>query len=369
MQNKNSAALSFLSNIQFDNSKPATNSKTTTSKNTPSRIVPTKTTPIVIKPTTEPITSPEKRNIEPLTIKTDGVSNSITPKSVDPLSFLTHIRMEGSSIKSPLRHPLESPGSKKKLTPFEKFEVSLTNPSIFFTNKGFPLISSSIFGFHRGEELPKEKRRDSNEASYDDLLDHSNRDEYDPNFLDDPSMGIGRKRKVMTFTGFISSMIPFVRKEDIMEDLNESFFEKHPSIAFVLSLSDIRELKMKMFTSMHEDGESTIEMSTVAIAIVYLEKLILRGYVNKNNRLIVAAVVLLLAVKFNENLKDLNDFYEELESSFGVSKKKIFECEWTVFAEELEFNLNCKEDQFYPHLKQLLFLNGETLEEFLDDLE
>jgi len=257
-------------------------------------------------------------------------------KNTEALNFLSNIKMENSTPKiqenkSPMK-PNETPTVKLRSSPFEKYEKTTIQEKskenhfrLFFTKRGFPFLGTSFIKFQKEEDGKKKesKRIILEDSSYEKILETPS-ELYDPTFLDDPSMGIGKKRKVVKFPGFLSSTIPFVRKEEVLDDLNQTFYDKHPDIASILSLSEIREIKLKMFTSMCEENTSVVELSTVALAIVYLERLITKGYVNKNNKLIVGAVCLLISVKFNENIKNLSEFFEEIEITFGFQKKRNF---------------------------------------------
>ena len=64
-----------------------------------------------------------------------------------------------------------------------------------------------------------------------------------------------------------------------------------------VTLSKLRSLKTQMVDIVRL---LDLELSTAAIAHVYLEKLILLNLVRKHSRKVTAAVCLLLAVKFNE---------------------------------------------------------------------
>lgn len=415
LETKNTKALNFLSNIQFESqskmkttdpipinsvknsfenkkgsleTSPSTKSSFLSIPSSLEKELPLKNsvesdTSILTKKLKE--NSNDKRN---LTIQTNFSSQRIdhspkASKNQDALNFLSNIKLE-QSIKQipnntfdPLKDksPLKiDPNIKLRSSPIDvqKFEKSTlkekSNENFlrsYFTKKSFPLFGSSFIKYNTKEdEGKKEKQKRVVDFSYEKILE-SPADDYDPNFLDDPFMGIGKKRKVVRLSGFLSSTIPFVRKEEVLEDLNQAFNEKHQEIAANISLSEIRDLKMKMFSSMCEGNTSVVELSTVAFGFIYLEKLITKGFVNKNNKMVTGAVCLLLAVKFNENKKNLNEFFDELEDSFGFTKKKVLEHEWNIFSEELEFNLVVDSQSLYPHLKQLVFLQGKTLEEYM----
>jgi hypothetical protein len=204
----------------------------------------------------------------------------------------------------------------------------------------------------------------------------SDEDMYDPLFLDDPKIrSATANRKIMHLPGLISSTVPFIKKKELETNLNEKFREKHPTVQ--LSLSKIRTLKKKMlrvcfpptpfvnaFLFNSSSQESVfIECSTIALAVVYLEKLILKDVVTKANRRVVAATCLFLAFKMNyegggSNMeKNFIAFWESVEENLSVVRKQVLKNEFQVFA-WLDFNLNISINELYPHLKRLLFEHG-----------
>lgn len=208
---------------------------------------------------------------------------------------------------------------------------------------------------------------------------------YDPLFLDDPTIRSATSRKVMHLPGLISSTVPFIRKRELESDLNEQFREKHPNVK--LSLSKIRSLKKKMlrvcfpptpFVSAlmfnNTNLENTfVECSTIAMAVVFLEKLILKNVAVKQNRRVIAAACLFLAFKFNyegggSNMeKNFSQFWDAVEENLSVSRKQVMKLEFQVFA-WLDFDLNVPLNQLYPHLKRLLNMaNGLNAIEYMGE--
>ena len=195
---------------------------------------------------------------------------------------------------------------------------------------------------------------------------------YDPLFLDDPKIRNATNRKIMHLPGLISSTVPFIKKRELEIDLNEQFREKHPNIN--LTLSKIRSLKKKMlrvcfpptpfvnaliFNNSNQEN-AFIECSTIAMAIVYLEKLILKNCVNNQNRRLIAATCLFVAFKLNyegggSNLtKNFSDFWDAVEDNFSsVNRKQVLKFEFQLFA-MLDFEINVPLSDLYPHMKRLL---------------
>ena len=122
-------------------------------------------------------------------------------------------------------------------------------------------------------------------------------DVYDPFLLDDPNIKSGKHRVVLNLPGFMSSLISYVRTKDLKLELNEAFAARNEewlAPGSKMSLSKIRKLKELLL----EIGQTLkLEISTIAVAYIYLEKLILSNEVDKANRKLMSAVCLLLAIK------------------------------------------------------------------------
>eukprot|EP00668_Euglena_longa_P004663 GGOE01005445.1.p1 GENE.GGOE01005445.1~~GGOE01005445.1.p1 ORF type:complete len:603 (+),score=152.34 GGOE01005445.1:129-1811(+) len=178
--------------------------------------------------------------------------------------------------------------------------------------------------------------------------------EYDPLYLDDPDKKCEKRRKLLCLTSYRTSIIPYVKKKDLKASINEQLLFTHPWIEDLhLTLTAIRKIKNIM---MNLTGD-TLEVSTIAYAVVYFEKIILKKRVNKENRKLMAAICVMLAVKFWEpsitSETRLDSLVELLEESFGVTRKRLFAMEMTVFA-ELDFRLLLPGSHVYPHFVRLL---------------
>jgi hypothetical protein len=212
-------------------------------------------------------------------------------------------------------------------------------------------------------------------------ISSSESDGYTPGFLDDPNMKQGRHRNVMVgdkITGpIISSTIQFVKPSVLKAELNKQFRERfdqweppksqrkfigatvidgvytlidptetvqengdtekrRPRAGSLgeretihmppsLTLSKIRSLKQQALVAC---VRSQIELSTLALACVYFERLCLDCRVDKSNRRLSFAACLFLAAKVNEsNTMIAFDPGAETKSWVKPSKKsgKIFE--------------------------------------------
>ncbi|KAI8925316.1 hypothetical protein BC831DRAFT_461530 [Entophlyctis helioformis] len=174
---------------------------------------------------------------------------------------------------------------------------------------------------------------------------------YNPYFLDDPELKIGRHKTVITLPCFLGTIIQPSKPSEIKRELNEHFRETHPSIDASITLSQIRNLKAKLLDiAIVQD----LELSSVASAYVYFEKLVLRGFVVKANRRLIGAVCLLLAAKVNDP-KELNyaKLLETVEKVLDIPPKEVYNQEFAVYA-KLEFTLFLPLWEIMPHLERIL---------------
>jgi len=179
-------------------------------------------------------------------------------------------------------------------------------------NKIIPKDGSGVEGTSIIQEDAKPK-----ETSYSQLLQSNTfiiRDEssterddapssYNPNFLDDPILKTGKHRIVLSLAGFRESIIPFVNADDLKEELNDQFRQRHPWVNPDITLHIIRKLKRKLLDLALEKG---FEPSSIALSYVLLEKLLLKNLPSKDQIELFGAACLLLAVKFNDPLIETN---------------------------------------------------------------
>jgi len=187
-------------------------------------------------------------------------------------------------------------------------------------------------------------------------------DNYDPGFLDDSNLKSGKARVVMHLPGFMETVISFVNTKELKRELNEKFRMNHAWINPTLTLSKIRRLRLKLADIVLEQQ---MEISTGALACVYLERLIYKGVVDRDNRKLIMSVCFVLAFKFNVEggprssddegpirLPGLCDLFTSLESHLGVRKKEILHNEFVIFA-NLDLGLSVTPVQLAHHLKHL----------------
>ncbi|CAJ1956403.1 unnamed protein product [Cylindrotheca closterium] len=163
-----------------------------------------------------------------------------------------------------------------------------------------------------------------------------------------------------------------------------------------LTLSKIRSLKLQ---ALRAAVKARLEISTVALAIVYFERLCLDCRIDKTNRRLSFAACLLLAVKINEShvglvmthedrsgassskalaanriqslyrpTKKSNNMFSSLLEFFTqeweISLKHLFSAEWGVFA-ALQFRLHAKPSQVAFHYRRLLKSLGWNPRQYL----
>ncbi|KAF1316763.1 Cyclin, partial [Globisporangium splendens] len=211
------------------------------------------------------------------------------------------------------------------------------------------------------------KDRDSQE-------DHPVVQPYLPNYLDDPEFRQGRHRHVVrgdkNIGPIVSSILLFVKPNDLKDELNKKFQEKHAWLTGDrLSLSKIRNLKRETLTSCQR---LDLEIATAAMACVYFEKLVLSHYVNKSNRKLYMSVCLLLAAKFNEpkasqSMKNaIKKILEEIDQVHSIPSREVLTAEFTVYA-QLSFSLHVPLAEIQPHFTRLLKLIESNPRKYLDD--
>ena len=95
---------------------------------------------------------------------------------------------------------------------------------------------------------------------------------YDPDEIDDPDLKTGRHKTVITLPSYMVSIIQSARASDLKQELNDQFKQRHENLDPTLTLSKIRNLKLSLLqVSLTEN----LELSTLAKAYVYFEKLVL----------------------------------------------------------------------------------------------
>jgi hypothetical protein len=198
---------------------------------------------------------------------------------------------------------------------------------------------------------------------------HPTPEAYNPTELDDPRIDKELQRYTCNGEGYKVSILAFKDERSIKDAINSKFSAAHPWLDWgdggALTLSKIRSLKHRALQAWLDRG---LEISTVAYACVYFERLVFKRLVNKANRRLAMATALLLAYKINEardanNVKD-KDVIALLEATFGVSRKAVVTAEFPVFV-HLRFSLAVPHSYASPHFERLLAFKGLTPAELL----
>ena len=196
-------------------------------------------------------------------------------------------------------------------------------------------------------------------ASYMDILERGYM--HDPNFIDNPNLLHAEYRHMMqraAATGpLISSVILYVNELQLKESLNEDFRERHPQLPPSLTLSKIRNLKKSALLGCFS---LSLEVSTCALAVIYFERLVIKGMVTKPNRHLSMAVCLVLAYKFNEPvsskyLSRLEALLHYVDREWEVTKKEVLDAEFGAFV-HLGFSLHAPHQHVYLTYSRLLRL-------------
>jgi hypothetical protein len=101
---------------------------------------------------------------------------------------------------------------------------------------------------------------------------------------------------------------------------------------------------------------SGLDISTLAFAYVYYEKLVLGLHIDKPNRKIYAACCLLFAIKFNTPADELTErsasLFRAVEEIWGVLRRQVIAVEWTVFV-ALGLTLNAESGGVRTHMARI----------------
>jgi hypothetical protein len=179
---------------------------------------------------------------------------------------------------------------------------------------------------------------------------------YSAFFLDDDSYGMYGTNA--TSWGSIPA-----KPADIKREVNDQFRLAHPEISTEITLSKIRAIKQHL---LNISKQVDLEVSSLAHAFVYFEKLVIKDIVTKKNRKLIAACCLFLASKVNEAKGTwFGPLLEAIDDELNVDAKEIHEHEFAVFA-DLEFNLYVPRCEFMPHFERILsHLEYKSVQEYL----
>ncbi|KDO25057.1 hypothetical protein SPRG_09195 [Saprolegnia parasitica CBS 223.65] len=197
---------------------------------------------------------------------------------------------------------------------------------------------------------------------------------YDPNFLDNPEYRQGRHKDVIRgdrkVGPVVSSILRFVKPNDLKEELNKQFRETHLWLDdSELTLSKIRNLKQEALAM---GSRTYLDISTIALACVYFEKLVLSNFVHKANRKLYMSACLILALKFNEPLNRdgivdvIKKLLVEIDHVHSLPSRDVLTAEFTVYA-QLSFALHVPLQEIQPHFARLLRLVESNPRQYLGE--
>ncbi|XP_055349504.1 uncharacterized protein LOC129596293 [Paramacrobiotus metropolitanus] len=158
---------------------------------------------------------------------------------------------------------------------------------------------------------------------------HFSVDAYKPGVLDDPEWEIAVRRQNVYLESFFSSVISNDLEPDKKKDaLNDLFRSKFPHIQ--LTFSKFKSLKRDMQKAC-TDQQIRLDLAVVALSYVYFEKLVLRGFINKPNRKILASVCVVLAAKMNDLSKEEHrQLFHSIQAQLRVERTELNAFEFPV---------------------------------------
>ncbi|KAL9545099.1 hypothetical protein MBANPS3_007304 [Mucor bainieri] len=202
------------------------------------------------------------------------------------------------------------------------------------------------------------------------VQEHVDANSYDPFFLDDDSYGkygldpsslgtLANNPSNNNYTNNTNTMKP----SELKREMNEQFRLNHPEIPAEITLSKIRAIKLHL---LEIAKQVDLEVSSVAHAYVFFEKLVIKHVVTKKNRKLIAACCLFLATKVNEAKGTwFRPLLEAMDDELDVDAEEIHEHEFAVFA-DLEFNLYVPRREFMPHFDRIFnLLEYKSIQEYL----
>lgn len=162
----------------------------------------------------------------------------------------------------------------------------------------------------------------------------------DAYYLDDPEVRERGKRRAM-HRSYVTTVVHYLDKKNVKKDVNRQFYVQHPELEpLEIKLSHLRSIKVDLLPLVFEP-DSPLELATIAHAVWYLERLILKQLITKANRKAFAAACVVLAIKFCEVgqvQKKVTYGKSKLQDIFHVSHDQINEVEMMAFV-GLDFSL------------------------------
>jgi len=225
--------------------------------------------------------------------------------------------------------------------------------------------SPSLFNELNMSPLPERRSRRGVEDESDKIKfqDLSWDTDYSFDALDDSRIIQGKHRVVQNLSSARVSILPYVKTKVLKEELNSVFREQHPTLPDDLTLSMLRKVKRDV---LEVAKNCDCELSTVALAYVYFEKLVLKCVVHKANRKVVAFTCLLVAFKFNEyGVVKLHKLLQEIERVTVLNRSDILSTEFAVLS-HLRFNLALSGKDYFEHFVRLMRAVDVAPSEYLE---
>ncbi|KAI8638394.1 hypothetical protein BD408DRAFT_485570 [Parasitella parasitica] len=252
-------------------------------------------------------------------------SNSEAPAS---MSFMSVFRYYKRIIRQPKR--------KADLHYYHRHYPSYFHQHVSIMNgKHRQGISYDQYLLHVSEDEDKDQVTEDNTHSL--ALPQLQKLEYDPYYINDDLRPPQQQTNTITRSAFSNK-----------QKLNDLFHQSHPGVQ--ISFTKIKSIKNHL---LNIGKQIDLEISSVAHAFVYFEKLIQKQIVIKQNRKLLAACCLFLATKVNEPKGlNFNILLEAISTELCVNPKDIRSLEFAVFA-DLEFNLYVPQREFMPHFNSI----------------
>lgn len=193
-------------------------------------------------------------------------------------------------------------------------------------------------------------------------------DQYEPDALDDPSRDRAARASTLSLTSYSVALIGYRTASEIKKETDEAFSEAFPWLAqHRISLTKIRGMRMSLMAVWRS---LNLELSSLALAIVYFEKLVWSHCVEKGNAAVLFGACCVLGHKFNEPQSDGGgEFVREhllprLASLLKVPAASILRHEFSVWT-RLGFGLHVPLAEMLPHFERLLSDAALDVEQYL----
>ncbi|CAO3700210.1 unnamed protein product [Rhizopus stolonifer] len=228
--------------------------------------------------TTQPVITPKGKNIsKDLTDQMSHISYGSTSSSDTQHHKLTRQDSEKPIASEKIKRRSNkdhTTGNMSFISTFRYYTERLYKKKMDATlNKGYVQQQLESHSFHKHRKTQSYAHFLMSAGS---LLDNQVSEDtgYDPLFLDDENYG--------QYGLFPGSLAYDMRPSDMKKEMNEQFRLNHPEIRADITLSKIRAIKLHLL----EIGKLLdLEISSVAHAIVYIEKLIIKVKKKKKIRL------------------------------------------------------------------------------------